>query len=51
MPELAGALTRVLGDTAIRSRAAALADEIATLPAASEIVAPIERIVTSGLGG
>jgi glycosyltransferase len=51
MPELAGALTRVLGDTAIRSRAAALADEIATLPAASEVVAPIERIVTSGLGG
>jgi len=51
IPELAGALTRVLGDAAIRSRAAALADEVAALPDASEIVTSIEGIVSSGLTG
>ena len=48
MAELSGALTRVLADTDIRSRAAALADEIAALPDASEMVGTVEAIAVGG---
>jgi len=41
---LAGAVTRVLDDAGVRSRAEAIADEIAGLPDASEVVRSVEAI-------
>jgi glycosyltransferase len=46
MSGLAEAVTRVLADAGVRSTAEALADEIAGLPSASEVVRSVEAMAT-----